>query len=1219
MATVAELMVKIGADVSDFERRMAGVTSTMQSVGSKLTSAGTMLTAGVTLPLAGIAIAATKAATEFNAAMANIATLIPGNTARVNEMKSAIQAMAISTGKATGDLAAGMYQVVSAFGDTADSVKILEINAKAAKAGLATTTDAINLTSAVTKGYGDTSAAAVQKVSDMAFQTVKLGQTDFPQLAGSIGKVVPLAAAMGVKMEDVFGVLATGTGVTGGAAEVATQLRGVLQSLSAPTGDMAKLFKGMGFASGEAMVQQMGLQKTIETVVAAAQKSGEPLQKFISSIEGQTIALALAGPQADTFTAKLREMGNVAGMTDEAFAEQTQGINKLGFQWEQTKQKAVVALQQIGDALAPSIGRLLELANPAIDGLVKMAEAFAKMDPSIQSVIIGVAAAAAAIGPLLVVIGTLLTSTSAITTAMGAAGITFGALAAPVAIAVTAIVGLGVAIKHLWDTNEEFRGVVMGAWKEIQKVVVDAMGQISAAMEIAKPIIEDLRTMFGPALVAIFNGTWKTIANVIQTAWGAIKVVIGVGVSAIQGLISAGLSALSGNWRGVFAGLAQFASAPLRLVVGLVGNMVAGVGRQVAVMGGVFQGMGNSVLASVGRMVSGIGNWFAKLPSIMIAKAQAAVNAVKGHFKGMWDSIVGHSTVPDTIKGIDHWFGKLDAVMVAPTKKAKGHVTTEFEKMRKEVSDSLRDLAHAFKANDAIAQVFGSSFDAAGEKARLLESSIKDLLSKGVAPSAPIIGQMKTQLDGLQQKMAEVAASRLPQFAAGVADIFSPLTMRTLESKKAMDGWMSSVIAAAPGIQALDAEIAALSFDEFDQMAESIVASLDPIDALGAEIKAFGSGVAGVFNEFKPIIKDGIGVLVDGLVQAGAVSDATGKTIKSLANRVIDFASDVISAVTSSADVWTMLAKGVVAAGKFIVGTIEDIGALLQGMSPEAARMSKAIDDANRTISASFVQIEARARMFGDATLGAADKAKTLETQIGNLIANGADPLDPRLQSLKVQMDGYKAAADAASESTKKLQGYLSDAGSAVSGLGSTISDALGAETFNFSQFESNFGEALKKAVIGQITSTIIQSKAVMGKLQPLIANFRTFLEAGQTIAAQSMLPMFGMVAKQITADVGPLMQSMQSILGASFSGIPGLASGGTLTAGGLTMVGESGPELLNLPRAASVIPLDRRGSGGGQTVVNNTFINPVVLNEQQAYDLMDKALRHSKRMGSIR
>ena len=125
------------------------------------------------------------------------------------EVMATLRSGGIATGKSTGDLAEGLFQVISAFGDSAETAKLLEINAKAATAGLATTQEAINLTSAVTKAFGDTSAEATQKVADLAFKANELGQTTFAEMAGSIGRVTPLAVELGLTMEDIFGVLAT--------------------------------------------------------------------------------------------------------------------------------------------------------------------------------------------------------------------------------------------------------------------------------------------------------------------------------------------------------------------------------------------------------------------------------------------------------------------------------------------------------------------------------------------------------------------------------------------------------------------------------------------------------------------------------------------------------------------------------------------------------------------------------------------------------------------------------------------------------------------------------------------------------------------------------------------------------------------------------------------------------------------------------------------------
>lgn len=58
-------------------------------------------------------------------------------------------------------------------------------------------------------------------------------------------------------------------------------------------------------------------------------------------------------------------------------------------------------------------------------------------------------------------------------------------------------------------------------------------------------------------------------------------------------------------------------------------------------------------------------------------------------------------------------------------------------------------------------------------------------------------------------------------------------------------------------------------------------------------------------------------------------------------------------------------------------------------------------------------------------------------------------------------------------------------------------------------------------------------------------------------------------------------------------TGIPQFAGGTNYAPGGLALVGEKGPELVNLPRGSQVIPNHRLNAGGGQTVVVN--FNPVI------------------------
>lgn len=452
---------------SDPMRKIAG--KSLGDISRKASSAGKAMTVGLTLPLIGMGTAAIVSATNLNESMANVSTLIPGATDRVNELKMEVQDLAIETGKSTDDLAGGLYQVISAFGDTTDTATTLGVAARAATAGLSTTEESINLLSAVTKGYGDTSADAVQKVSDLSFVAVKLGQTSFPELAASIGRVVPLSAELGVSQEELYAVMATATGVTGKAADVSTQLRGTLQSILAPTADMANLIKGMGVESGKALLQQKGLKGTIDLITKAAELTGTPLQKFIGSIEGQTLALALSGAQSENYIDKLAAMQTAAGATDEAFNEQTQGINKAGFTMGQLNQKVTVISQRLGDGLAPVLGIVLDKLSPLIDIALDLASGFAELDPGFQTVIVGVTGLAAVMGPVLVTVGALIPLVAGLTLPI------VGTVAA-----VAALTAAGVAFYAKWDDIKSSVGLW---WDSIVGKFKSGVANISGFMD----------------------------------------------------------------------------------------------------------------------------------------------------------------------------------------------------------------------------------------------------------------------------------------------------------------------------------------------------------------------------------------------------------------------------------------------------------------------------------------------------------------------------------------------------------------------------------------------------------------------------------------------------------------------------------------------------------------------------------------------------------------
>jgi len=476
MAKVAKLEVSLVAITDPFKQAMKDASKAIKTTGKNISKAGKQISQ-VSVPLAALGGLSLKAAIDFNKGMSNIATLIPGNAKRVDELKQNIQDMAVETGKSTADLTDGMYQVVSAFGDSAEAAGQLEIAAKAAAAGGATTTDAINLLSAVTKGYGDTSAEAQQKAADLAFTTVKLGQTTFPELAASIGKVVPLSNTLGVSQEELFAVMATATGVTGSASEVATQYRGVLQSLMAPTKTMSGLMNTLGFESGEAMIKKLGLKGSIDQIVAAAKKSGTPLQKYMGSIEGQTIALTLAGEQSKVYEEKLASMKDAQGAASEAYEEATGGLNSLGHSLNQAKQAVIVLAQNLGDALAPAISKIVnDFLIPLVKKGQELLEWFKGLDPRVQDAIIYFGIFLGVVGPIIVAIGTLITVIGALA---GSAGILL-------------LVGaIGAVTAAFFAFKDDFIAAWEGLSDTVVKIVTDLSTKIKDGFKKGLSVVTD--------------------------------------------------------------------------------------------------------------------------------------------------------------------------------------------------------------------------------------------------------------------------------------------------------------------------------------------------------------------------------------------------------------------------------------------------------------------------------------------------------------------------------------------------------------------------------------------------------------------------------------------------------------------------------------------------------------------------------------------------------
>ena len=343
-----------------------------------------------------------------------------------------------------------------------------------------------------------------------------------------------------------------------------TQFRGILQSLMAPTETMSGLIGQMGFSSGQAMLEQMGLQGSINAIVQAAQASGTPLQSYMGSIEGQTLALTLAGPQAAAFTEKLTAMGNAAGATDAAFAIQTQGMNAGGFAMQQLAVQGQVLLQNLGQALAPVV---LQIANvlqtqlmPAIQGVITW---FTSLDSGTQTIILTIAGIVVAIGPVVAVFGFVV---SAVGTVISVLGLLLG----PVGL----LIAVAVALYAAWNSN------FMGIRDVVNEVMPNIRSIIESVMTIIRGIIAGVMQMMHGDV----SGGMDTIKTSFSTAWDNIRTQISAMLTTIINYVRDHLPewiAKLGEWAEAAWKWLQDAVPPLLAKVGVfASDLLAELGRK---------------------------------------------------------------------------------------------------------------------------------------------------------------------------------------------------------------------------------------------------------------------------------------------------------------------------------------------------------------------------------------------------------------------------------------------------------------------------------------------------------------------------------------------------------------------------------------------------------------------------------------------------------------
>lgn len=292
--------------------------------------------------------------TAFESAMAKVGTI--ADTAKVPLESLSSQVLQVSGDMHIGanEISEAAYQAISAGQDTGNAVAFAGQASMLATAGFTSTTSAVDILTTALNAYGK-GADEAGHVSDVLLTTQNLGKTSVDELAGSMGRVIPLAAAYNVSLENLSSGLAIMTANGIATAEASTYTKSMLNELGDTGSTVGKILQqqtGRSFAELNADGKSLGdvLQVLYDSVGGNATK----FAGLWSSVEAGTGALSLASSGADKFNGVLQQMQADSGLTQTAYDTMT---NTMAYKLDGVKINA----QNLGTALFDAVsGRLGE-------------------------------------------------------------------------------------------------------------------------------------------------------------------------------------------------------------------------------------------------------------------------------------------------------------------------------------------------------------------------------------------------------------------------------------------------------------------------------------------------------------------------------------------------------------------------------------------------------------------------------------------------------------------------------------------------------------------------------------------------------------------------------------------------------------------------------------------------------------------------------------------
>lgn len=662
MGVVKNLIVRVGADLSELQKEMDNAGKFLKSAGKELEQTGKTLTAALTLPLAGLGAVALKAGMDFEQGMSSIKAVTGASAKDMAAFKELALKMGAETKYSALDARSGIEELAKAGVSTADILNGgLKGALSLAAAGDLELADAAEIASTVLNAFRK-DALSVSQAADILAGAANASATDVTELKLGLSMVSAVASGVGLSFKDTAIALAVfaQNGLKG--SDAGTSLKTMLLNLQPTTDKAYQTFKEFGFLIENGQSAFYNANGSLKSMSEISQLLNDKL-KGLTDAQRQSVLQTMFGTDAIRAANILYKEGanGVNGMWN-AMSKVTaadvakEKMNNLKGSLENLKGSLETAMIKLYDINSGPLKTL-------IDNLTDLTNAFSRLSGTTQQFILLGAGIAAALGPAIWILGAVTTKLSDIAkwgkTTAGALsafsagtkglGATLTAVFGPagiVLLVVAAIAAVVAGLKYLYNTNDWFRNQINAIWTMIQASITAALQYVAQfwakwggdIVAIFKGIGQMIGAILGVILIA-FMIAWPTISAIVGAAVQFIGGILGGLIKIIRGVIDFIIGVFTGDWDRAWKGIK---------------SIFMGIWDTIS---GYFKGAVDGILGIVGGIVKSVKTAIEWLDKLLGKGGQAGAVADKlGPLtsSGYKTALVGHNAM-----GTDNWRGGL--------------------------------------------------------------------------------------------------------------------------------------------------------------------------------------------------------------------------------------------------------------------------------------------------------------------------------------------------------------------------------------------------------------------------------------------------------------------------------------------------------------------------------------------------------------------------------